>query len=203
MGWIEDTGRHEGHVKCVFADGLLGGGVWGPGDGVSVDGPDGVHGRDEAGKELWRPPAAVVGWRVACDHVPAYISDEELGRYAHQPERWISPIVWHRVYSPAEQDLDRRRIYASLDDKYSVDLMDRTEREEQLEELLLAEWRAHIEPEDHARSIRAALDGVTKAKQLLDMEVAAAHAAGMSWADIGRVAGMTRQAARDRWGSPA
>lgn len=72
----------------------------------------------------------------------------------------------------------------------------------ELEELLLAEWRAHIEPEDPARSIRAALDGVTKAKQLLDMEVAAAHAAGMSWADIGRVAGMTRQAARDRWGNP-
>lgn len=111
------------------------------------------------------------------------------------------PVVWRRVYSAGEQDLAQHRIYAPLDNPWSVDLMERADDGE-LEELLLAEWRAHIEPEDPARSIRAALDGVTKAKQLLDMEVAAAHAAGMSWADIGRVAGMTRQAARDRWGNP-
>lgn len=37
--------------------------------------------------------------------------------------------------------------------------------------------------------------------ELLDLEVAAAHGAGMSWAEIGRVVGITRQAARDRWGT--
>lgn len=200
MGWLEESGRHEGHVKVVYADGRLGGGM-SSAAGWSVDGPDGLAARGVDGEEELRPPAAVVGWRIACDHVPRFVSDEDLGRRFHQPERWLSPVVWHRVYSPAEQDIGQHRIFASLDDPCSVDLMDRAEGDEQLEELLLAEWRAHIEPEDHARSIRAALDGVTAAKELLDMEVSAAHAGGMSWAEIGRVAGMTRQAARDRWGT--
>jgi len=201
MGWLEESGRHEGYVKVVYADGRLGGGM-STASGVSVDGPDGLAARGLDGEYELRPPAAVVGWRVACDHVPAQVADEDLGRSSVRTEQWLSPIVWHRVYSPAEENLHDRRVYAALDDADSVDLMDRADRDERLEQLLVDEWRAHIEPEDHARSIRAALDGVTKAKQLLDLEVAAAHAAGMSWADIGRVAGMTRQAARDRWGNP-
>lgn len=196
MGWLEESGRHEGHVKVVYADGRLGGGMSSAG-GLSVDGPDGLAARGADGENELRPPAAVVGWRVACDHVPAHVADEALQRSWRQPEQWLSPIAWRRVYSPAEQDLAQHRICAPLDDPWSVDIADRDD----LEELLLAEWRTHIEPEDHARTIRAALDGVTAAKQLLDMEVSAAHAAGISWAEIGRVAGMTRQAARDRWGT--
>src|SRR5579875_2602218 len=41
------------------------------------------------------------------------------------------------------------------------------------------------------------------AQQQLDLEVAAARTAGLSWADIGRAAGMTRQGALSRWGTPA
>jgi len=201
MGWIEDTGRHEGFVKAVFADGQLGGGTWGGGDRVSVDGSNGLHRRDESGASLWRPSAAVVGWRIACDHVPSSVPDEDLGHAWVRTEQWLSPQVWHRVYSPADEDLDQRRIYASLDDSHSVDLMGRAEGDDHLEERLLTEWRAHIEPEDHARSIRTALDALAAAKQTLDLEVAAGRTAGLSWADIGRVAGITRQAARDRWGT--
>lgn len=203
MGWIEDTGRHEGHVKVVFADGQLGGGVMKSG-GLSVDGPDGLAQHDADDDYALRPPAAVVGWRIACNHVPAYVPDEDLARYPHHRlERWLSPVVWHRVYSPGEEDLVEHRVYASLDDKGSVYLMDRAEVDEQLEQLLLAEWRAHIEPEDHEHSIRAAVAAITTAQQQLDLEVAAARTAGLSWGDIGRAAGMTRQGALSRWGSPA
>jgi len=198
MGWIDESERHEGHIKVVFADGRLGGGTWGAG-GVTVDGPDGLAARDEAGEYLTRPPSAVIGWRVACDHVPAHLTDENLGRWRHAPEHWLSPHVWHRVYSADEEDLDQHRIYASLNEEWSVDLMGRADSDQQLEDLLVAEWRAHIEPEDHARSVRSALDGLAQARELLDLEVAAAHDAGMSWAEIGRVVGITRQAARDRW----
>lgn len=199
MGWLEETGRHEGHVQVVFADGRLGGGMSSAG-GLSVDGPDGLAIRGADGEYELRPPAAVVGWRVACDHVPAQVADEAVQRGWSRPEHWLSPVVWHRVYSPAEEDLAGHRVYAPLDDDGSVHI---AERDDQLEELLVAEWRQHLAPDDHARSIRTALDGVTAAKQLLDMEVAAAHAGGMSWADIGRVAGITRQAARERWSAPA
>ncbi|TWE07395.1 hypothetical protein [Rudaeicoccus suwonensis] len=201
MSWTDDTGRHEGYVAKVFADGKLGGGTYSTA-GLSVDDdPEGRAVLDENGDRIqWRPAAAVVAWRVCCDHVPAHVRDEDLRDYWQTPETWMSPTVWRRVYSAAEEDLAQGRIYASLDDEGSVFIDDRDD----LFELIRTEWRQHIEPEDHERSIRAALDGVTKAKQLLDLEVAAARASGLSWAEIGRVAGITRQAARDRWGtSPA
>ena len=51
----------------------------------------------------------------------------------------------------------------------------------------------------HARSIRTAVNAINQAQQTLDVEVAAARATGMSWAEIGRAAGVTRQGARERW----
>lgn len=197
MGWIDDSSRHEGHVKVVFADGRLGGGVLSA-DGLSVDGPDGLAARTADGNTEMRPAAAVIGWRIACDHVPAHVSDDALSDWVGQAEHWLSPTVWHRVYSPAEENLNQHRIYAALDDEYSVHI---DERDDDLEELLIAEWHAHLQPEDHTRSIRTAVDAITTAQQALDLEVAAARSAGLSWADIGRAAGVTRQAARERWGT--
>jgi len=60
MGWIEDSGRHEGHLKVMFADGRLGGGISSAG-GLSVDSPDGFT-HDVDGDYQMRPAAAVVGW---------------------------------------------------------------------------------------------------------------------------------------------
>lgn len=197
MGWMEETGRHEGYVKLVFADGRLGGGAWPPAGGVTIDGPDGVSARHTAGEYVTRPQAAVIGWRVACNHVPAHVRDEDLGKYTDNPELWVSPTLWRRVYSPDEQDLDQHLIYAALDDPYSVDIDGRDD----LEELLITEWRAHLEPEDHARSIRETVEAINQAQRTLDLEIAAARATGMSWAEIGRAAGVTRQAARERWGN--
>lgn len=197
MGWIEDTGRHEGYLKVVFADGRLGGGSSSAGQ-LSVDGPDGLAARDAEGNTEMRPAAAVVGWRVACTHVPEHVRDDALRDWWGQHETWVSPIMWHRVYSPADEDLDQHLVCAPLSDPYSVDI---DERDDVLEELLMAEWRAHIAPANHARSIREAVQAITTAQRQLDLEVTAARAAGLSWADIGRAASMTRQGARDRWGS--
>jgi len=196
MGWVEESGRHDGYVVPVFADGRRGSGTSGAG-GWCVAGQDGLDQYDAAGNLVdVRPAAAVIGWQVLCTHAPAYVPDEDLGRTHHRHETWSSPVVWRRVYSSAEQDLDQHLIYASLDDEGSVDIGGRGD----LEELLIAEWRTHIEPEDHARSIRDAVDAINQAQQTLDLEVAAARASGMSWAEIGRAARVTRQAARERWG---
>lgn len=187
MGWIDESAWHEGYVAPVFGDGATG-------NGRSTATGYGVGTGDEI-----RPAAAVIGWRVTCAHARTTDREDIVGTWSlfKDDQRWFSPTLWRRVYSPDAEDLDQHLVYVPLDSQ-DVDLDDRQD----LEEILIDEWRAHIAPEDHARSIRAALDGVASAKQTLDLEVAAGRTAGLSWAEIGRVAGITRQAARDRWGSP-
>lgn len=197
ISWTDETQRHEGYIKMVFADGRLGGGTYSAA-GFSVDGAEGLAQLDELGNPGEnRPAAAIIGWRLACAHVPAHVRDDNLGRYFGPPETWLSPVAWTRVYTANEQDLDRRRIYAPLDEEGSVFV---EEREDELYDLLRAEWREHIAPEDHARSIRTAATAIIDTQQQLDLEVAGARTAGLSWAEIGRAAGITRQAARERWG---
>ncbi len=196
MSWGDELGRHEGYVVAVFADGRFGGGI--ESGGIPVYGDDGQSQLDGAGNAvLTRPPAAVVGWRVACSHAPASVSDDDLAHWYGTSEFWTGPTVWRRVYSPAEEDLAAGLIHAPLDaDTGSVWVDDRDD----VHELMLAEWDTHVIPGEHARSIRRALAAVTDAARTVDLEVAAARAAGLSWADIGAAAGITRQAAHDRWG---
>jgi hypothetical protein len=47
--------------------------------------------------------------------------------------------------------------------------------------------------------VGTAAAGIHDARSKLDQAVAAARAAGASWTEIGRAAGMTRQNARQRW----
>ncbi len=194
MSWTDDLGRHEGYVVCVFADGRIGGGI-GPG-GIPVYGDDGTGGLDGAGNPLLtRPAAAVCGWRVACDHVPAGVPDERLADWFGRREFWTGPTLWQRVYTRAEEDLSQARICVPLDDR-DVWIDDRPD----VAELVVQEWSTHVVPDEHGRSIRRALAAVADAARTVDLEVAAARAAGLSWADIGAAAGITRQAAHDRWG---
>ena len=53
------------------------------------------------------------------------------------------------------------------------------------------------------RPIVAARDELETARQQLTDEVRAAHEAGLSWTVIGAVLGISRQAARQRFGTPA
>ena len=52
------------------------------------------------------------------------------------------------------------------------------------------------------RRVVAADEAVRRARAHLDAEVLAAHDAGPSWTVIGAVLGISRQAARQRFGSP-
>jgi hypothetical protein len=52
------------------------------------------------------------------------------------------------------------------------------------------------------RRVVAADEAVQRARQFLIDEVRAAHEAGHSWAAIGVVLGISRQAARERFGVP-
>ncbi|TWE10290.1 hypothetical protein [Rudaeicoccus suwonensis] len=197
MSWTDATGRHEGHVKMLFADDKLGGGTYSAA-GLSVDGPDGRTILDPDGRPLEsRPEAAVIGWRVACNHSSA--THPGQASWESPVETWISPITWRRVYSPIEEDIFERRIYAPLVDDGSVFIGD---QEDHVWRAIHNEWAAHLEPENHDLAIRNTIAAIANAQQQLTLDVSAARAVGLSWAAIGRAAGMTRQAARDRWGAP-
>lgn len=56
---------------------------------------------------------------------------------------------------------------------------------------------------DVVARIKAADEAVERARGLLDDEVRAAHDAGASWTVIGAALGISRQAARQRFASPA
>ncbi|MFP5371521.1 MAG: hypothetical protein ACLGI3_12340 [Actinomycetes bacterium] len=74
------------------------------------------------------------------------------------------------------------------------------------EMLQLRDRRARIEDElaaeaaAAARSVAQWADALGKAGTGLDQAVRAARAAGVSWSEIGRAAGISRQAATMRWG---
>jgi hypothetical protein len=76
----------------------------------------------------------------------------------------------------------------------------------------LAEWMASddFEPDSSEfvdatplRRVAAADEALARARQHLDDEVRAAHEAGLSWTAIGLVLGISRQAARQRFGTHA
>ena len=76
----------------------------------------------------------------------------------------------------------------------------------------LAEWMASddFNPDPSTfqdatplRRIAAADEALQRARQHLHDEVRAAHEAGLSWTAIAAVFGISRQAARQRFGTPA
>ncbi len=195
MSWTDELGRHEGFVVCVFLDGRLGGGS--ELAGIPVYGPDGMSRLDAQGQAVeLRPAAAVVGWRVACHHAPAYVSDDQLASWTGKHEFWVGEKLWQRVYSPAEEGLEAGRIGVPLDGG-TADVW--IEERDDVLDLVVEEWERHVIPGQHERSIRRSLAAVMDATRMVDLEVAAARAAGMSWADIGKAAGMSRQSAHERW----
>ncbi|UKA56682.1 hypothetical protein LFT45_22665 (plasmid) [Arthrobacter sp. FW305-BF8] len=61
------------------------------------------------------------------------------------------------------------------------------------------EWLEYLASVGAVDGVVAAARGYAQAGQRLDKTVAAAKAAGATWAEIGRAAGITRQAAHERW----
>ena len=64
-----------------------------------------------------------------------------------------------------------------------------------LEQAVMQEWRRHV----LSWGVEMAARSLQRAAKRLDEAVDAARTAGLTWTDIGRDTGMTRQAAHQRW----
>lgn len=99
--------------------------------------------------------------------------------------------MWERVTSPADADFNHRREYVSPEDSAHASL--------KVEDAIHNEWKAHIAPSEALLGLEAAAREYDRAGRRLTKTVAAAKAAGASWADIGRAVGISRQSAHERW----
>jgi hypothetical protein len=169
-------------VLPEFADGQRGLGTSGddiPDDQIVVEAVD-------DGSYRTRPAGEVIGWRVVCD---CY-----LRAWAGRTEVWASDHLWTRVPSPMQHDPDAFRIY--VDDAHVVDAGDGDDLEDAARRL----WRReHIDAIDATAGIKAAVIAVRSAQDALDDGVRAARSRGLSWAKIGAAAGVSAQAAHERW----
>ncbi|GAA4105304.1 hypothetical protein [Actinomadura miaoliensis] len=59
------------------------------------------------------------------------------------------------------------------------------------------------DPDDHLRLVAAARVAAEETSRMLRQSINGARAAGHSWEDVGRVLGVSRQAAQQRFGTPA
>lgn len=127
--------------------------------------------------EEWqsRPESGVIGWLPVCS----------CG--------WRGTPAT-RVPTAQEHDPARRQIFCL---KYHLD--------EVAENALMFydEWKAHIEPFDLLAEVKEAAVRHDEASRDLDEAVRAAMAAGASWADVERAAGVTSRHARERWAARA
>lgn len=137
MSWEDGSGRHEGYLNCVFADGTMGA-CWSTGWVTVI--------RDRYNQPLAprrvgrRSRAAIVGWRVGCDCVPAYADIEPFGAEWSRVERqhWMSDALWTRVLDPSDEDLSDFRIFAT--NKYADKI---TERDD-VHALAYSVWADHV-----------------------------------------------------------
>lgn len=177
MGWIDENNDHEMYVAPMFRDGASG----------TTHGRQGVNvGGVAPEDEDWRDPADIVGWEVRCNC------------YEGESARNYTTTVltrWTRVGSPEDQDRAAGRFYA--EDDVAEFMGDR----EDVERLALALWDAHRKPVDALHLIEAAAQAYARTRRELDAAVTAGRSTGLSWADVGRAVGITRQSARERWGS--
>ncbi|MDK3258098.1 hypothetical protein [Blastococcus capsensis] len=120
--------------------------------------------------EQWRPDAAVVGWAAGC-----------TCGWRGTPWTRIPP----GLADPAARRLAVTGPWADLE---AAD-----------ENRVTQDWRRHIAGWQALEDVEAAAARHAVAARALDQAVRAALAAGASWADIGRVTGMTGRSATARW----
>lgn len=172
MGWMTDDSEHEGWDAAEFPGDRYSTGTAGGGALVRRFPPDPGPLRDQGEPEKGVDGREAIGWRGLC----------ECG--------WRGPL-WQRVATPAEHDPAERRIYHPGLDQYG-------DAPEDVTRAIRNEWSAHLEPET-LTAVRRQAQEVAAAQARLTDAVRAARADGRSWADIGAAAGITRQAAHERW----
>ena len=190
MGIGNDDSTHELYLSSVFLDGVSGASYRGVGDAAEVGITHDATARMlPADRWQWRPAREVMAFAVMCDcSVP--------GGYARASTTVLTQ--WKRVYSPADEDFDLGRLYVALDQD-TAGVSDRPEVEVQMRR----HWSKHLAPQRTTRDLEEAWAQSRTALDALDAAVEASREAGLSWADVGRATGMSRQAARQRWGSGA
>jgi hypothetical protein len=119
------------------------------------------------------------------------IPDPEIVRWRGQCACGWQGEMWERVTSPADADFNHRRDYVSPEDSAHAS--------PKVEDAIHDEWKAHIGPSEALLRVEAAAREYSQAGHRLDKTVAAAKAAGASWAAIGRAVGISRQSAHERW----
>lgn len=171
MGWVSNDNKHEGWAASVAPDGRLS--ASSTAEGMLVKGLTGRYVPDVTMPDYELiPDKEIIGWRGAC--VCGWQGE-----------------MWERVTTPAAADFRRRRDYVAPDEFANAS--------SEVEDAIQDEWNAHIAPSEAILGVEAAAREYSQAGQRLDKTVAAAKAAGTSWADIGRAIGISRQSAHERW----
>ncbi len=149
---------------------------------------------DGEGHEGWAPAvwpdgAVSVGWTAGQVLVRPVGPD---GRTAHpeQTRDGAGAIGWRGMCACGWQGPLHRA--AAAPDR-------RADPPEETEEQIRADWLAHIGQARNLEQIRTEAWAVSAAQARLTDAVRAARAAGHSWTEIGQAAGITRQAAHERW----
>jgi hypothetical protein len=187
MGIVNDQGTHELYLSSVFDDGTRSGGYRGVGADAQVESswaPDGTSLPES--RRSWRPAEDVVAFEVTCDcSVPGTnrATSTVLARWERVPEQQLEDLSQGRLFVPAGED--------------AMDASDRPN----VEAAMLQLWSEHVAPLDATAALQVAWVRHRQALADVDEAVRAARAAGLSWVDVGRATGMTRQSARERWGT--
>ena len=181
MGWNSNDGLHEGYLAVILVGGESTTVSNGHGPVVMVRDDSGVY----TGVDRQHADDEIVAWQLRCD------CSVEGGR----GHRVWEGLTWNRVAAPLLEDLSKGQIYAALGAAGSV-----SERAD-VEEMAFERWRLdHIAPAEALDEIRAARLAERDAADRLRDSVPRARAAGRTWEEIGKAAGMSRQSAQQRWG---
>lgn len=172
MTWSLDDGTHEGWAASVVPGGRVS--IGSTGTGQLVHGVTGNYPQDRLspGVEVV-PDDDVQGWRAAC----------VCG--------WRG-VMWPRVRSEGQANFIARKVFVP-DGGFA-------DAPEAVEDAIGDEWRAHCAPVKALADIEEAAADCAAAGRALAGAVASARALEVPWSEVGRAAGMSRQAAHERWG---
>ena len=172
-----DDGPCNGdRMRLTYRDGSTAEGLWQDGTLIRGDGIVHAHSSGQVRLEVidqaeeWRPDAAVAGWAAGCT----------CG--------WRG-TPWTRV-PPGLADPAARRL-AVTGPWADLEAADETR--------VMTEWRRHISGWQALEDVEEAAARQAAAARALDEAVRAAVGVGASWADIGRVTGLTTGSATERW----
>ena len=172
-----DDGPCDGdRVRLTYRDGSTAEGIWSDGTLLRGDGIVHAHKSGQVRLEVidqaeqWRPDAAVVGWVAGCT------CDWRGTPWTRVPPELADPAARRLAVTGPWADLEAADEHRAM-----------------------AEWRRHIAGWQAPWKTSRRPPPGRPPPRALDEAVRAALAVGASWADIGRVTGVTGRWATERW----